>query len=230
MTTNPVFTPLRLACCSLLFLLCGITLAAPAPHNRNLCQYHASLRGGIHPNNIRQCQRLFTRLSHKKRCQFNGVFLNQSCKNALIKQPVCQQTNALLNAIPWASIKTLSAKSYGNLTLIRATAVADGVTSYAIINPQGCLVNANIDPRTLSHQVDKIDPQQSFIVLPEKPRYTRYRNQQQVMSFRLKINAPCLACQTVGTATVRFYFAQNGALTGAALRHFSKNRQWHSPQ
>ena len=202
-------------------LLWGTYSLAVQRYSLPVCQRYPVFQGGLHIKNFNRCQQLLTILSQKKQCNFLGPMPDAACTKRVLSHSFCQQTRALLHAIPSATLGMISAQSYGNLTLVRSTTVADGVDTYYIVNPAGCLMNTSIDPRTLSTKLREQYANQSFIILAQAPHYLHYPHREAIV-ITLQVRTPCLACKTIGCAQVKFNFSSTGQWIGTNLVNFSQ--------
>jgi hypothetical protein len=199
----------------LLAVLLTPVTATAAQSKINPGKHYAFLKGGLKVDNLNRCQQLA-----KKNCQW----MDQSCMAKILSHDFCQQTRLLLKqAVPWATLATLSASSQGNLAVVQSTTIADGVDIYSIVSPQGRLINTDIDPRKLSKQVQQKYAKKSFIVLSGPPRYMSYPGGKQAIIVKQKINSPCLACALFAQASVKFEFSKQGKLIDTRLLEFTEH-------
>lgn len=209
----------------ILLVLLGISLLSNGTianqKQLKFCQRYPLLKGGINIKDFNRCQKLFKTLSQQKQCKLNGPVPSKKCREKVLSHKYCQQTSLLLKTMPWATLATIAANQHGNLTIVRSTTVADGVDVYSIINPQGCLIHTNIDPRKLSNELRTKYRGKSFIILSKQYKYLHYSNKKQAVIITLQVNSPCLACKTVGCAKVKYNFSADGKLMTVHLVDFS---------
>lgn len=115
----------------------------------------------------------------------------------------------------------LTASQIGNLTLLEVRFPADGQKQYYLISRQGYLINTLIDPRSLNGALAKKYKKTDFLILNrDEPGWQIYPDGSQSFNFLLRIADTCLACRTIGWATLYFKFSKTGELNCISLLNF----------
>jgi hypothetical protein len=187
-----------------------------AMHTNTSCS--RSLSRPLNLDQFQQCQALI-----KKVCPPNPVIPNLKCTQPLLKQNrICHQGQSLANLL-MGDISTLQVKQYNNFFIVNNYTIADGQNNYSIITPRGCILNTVIDVRHYDATLMKKYKTAKFLTLNDgEPKVFVNKKKQMIsVTVPLKINDTCVACATMGYATVGFYFTNAGDLTQRKVLTFT---------
>jgi len=186
----------------LLLLFSSLALAKPATYS----QHHDFLVGGFNISHYQQCKALL------KKCYVGGFWPKVSCvKPILARNKVCKQYQQLLKVVGMSTY-TVFLEKMGNLTLLRMFFMADGQNWYKVMTPKGNIIDTQIDPRKLDKSLATKYHKTSFMIADEeKPKYTLNANGSQTIITIFDVQNTCLACETIGTAKIKFQFSKDGS-------------------
>lgn len=162
-------------------------------------------------NQFTQCQTVI------QKCPKTGPVLDAQCvSNALSKNAFCTQTAALSGETA-VSADQISAKNYGNLTVLSLHYPADGKINYAIL-ADGQLINMNVDPLKVDPALaTKYKNEKVFSSFTGLPVYFVTASGDRKVSAPIRLTKGCAACAVLGTGKVIFHFDVNGKLIASQV-------------
>lgn len=187
------------------------------------CDDQPFLRNGFDMTRYQLCQ---TQVAH---CTQKEMSQQSTCQqHAYTVSPACAQLNKLATTLS-AHASDLHIEKVGAYALVDHFYRADGQHDYFIISPSGCMVNTNIDPRTISAAVDKQYNQLKLLTINwEKPYYEAINDKDTFYS-TVKVTKDCLACAVVGWKKVTFTFNKKGKLLSVQILNFTPTPSAKTP-
>ncbi len=182
------------------------------------CKSYPFLRNGFDMTRYQVCQ------SQLATCTQREATQHAACLKRLYTQsPACEQMSKLSSTLA-AAPSDLSVEKVGAYVLVDHLYRADGQHDYYILSPSGCMVNTNIDPRTISAAVDKQYNQLKLLTVNwEKPYYEAIDDKDTFYS-TVKVTKDCLACEVIGWKKVKFTFSKNGKLLSVQILNFTPKK------
>ena len=161
--------------------------------------------------------------SYIDQCDLTGSVRHAHCvKKTVQRNTVCAQLQKISKRTDVTGDQ-ITAEKMGNLTLLSLHYPADGQVLYQILSSDGYLYDLNIDSRDLDKKLAaQYRDQVFFMIMIEKPRYQKVRLGGQAVIVMQQITQHCLACATIGHATVRFNFDSQGRYLNVQLIRFSR--------
>ncbi|QLH42640.1 MAG: hypothetical protein HWD59_07915 [Coxiellaceae bacterium] len=201
--------------------LCWLILfstAALADTNQ-LCKPTPFLNPGFDFKAFAQCQKFINKCPHM------GAIVNETCVNKQVKkQSVCSQAQQLAKTLN-VSVSQLTATQVNQLTQFTVVFPADGQQQFYLLTPEHCVIDTVIDPRKLDSNLAKQYKDKSFMMTTwGKPQYHTNADGSQSVDILLKITDQCVACPTLGWATLEFTTAKDGSFLQARLKNFSEQQ------
>lgn len=179
------------------------------------CTNHLFLQGGFRIQDYKQCKQAI------EGCPIQGVIPEQSCvKRILNARDECKQFAATADVLKMPA-SAISAKQFDAFTVIDEIFYADGQHQYYIITPQGCMVNTNIDPRSVDTEfANKYNNMELMTVNSNPPSYQANPDGSHEFIVQLRMTAGCLACQLIGDAAVKYVFPRQSTQYQVSLEKF----------
>lgn len=180
--------------------------------------HYSFLAHGLNLNNYQLC------LAKIQDCPLDQQFRNEKCVNRVLKSHhFCNQLRQLAHAIN-VSASQLSIRVMGPFKILQINFPADGQDQYYILTPTGYLINTLVDPRKLNQALKNEFKDSNFLILnTREPQYQVNANGSHTFTSILRIADTCLACKTIGMATIKFNFNKANRLENIKLEKFEKN-------
>lgn len=195
-----------------LFLSFFISLQVNAEDINSISHYYSFLSQGLDINAYQKCRDLLNK------CPTDNFLPDQQCtKHILRTERVCTQLDKLTQILT----NTPIAKQVKIFTVLDSYHNGDGQHEYYILS-KGKLFATTIDPRILNKDFAKKYQQASFFIVNwNEPGYSINKDGSHKFTVVLKITEDCLACPTIGWATLGFNFSKEGVLLGIKLDKFN---------
>lgn len=197
-------------------------LAVPAdadePINLGKCSYLDDFKQGFDKSAYQAC------VTKINQCTKNGPYLDETCvQKTMNGEANCQQLNILAKEIN-ASPEFIQAEQQAHFTILDVTFPADGGHEYAILSPQGCLIDTVVDPRDLSPAIKKKYAKNDFYLeAKKKPVYKQLPDSTHQFTVQIQAKNQCRACAVIGTAKIAFNFSKTGEWKKTELLSFLKS-------
>jgi len=187
-------------------------------NNLGTCVYPAGLNKSINMTAYHQC------VSKINQCPKNGPYLDGTCVKKQVEQDAsCQELSQLAQHLN-VSADLIYLQQEARFTVIDAVFPADGGHLYALLSPDGCLIDTVVDPRDLNASIKKEYANKDFYLeAKDKPAYIHQSNGNQQFTADIIVKNQCRACEVIGTAKVAFTYTKNGKWIKTELLSFTKS-------
>ncbi|NNM58479.1 MAG: hypothetical protein HKM04_01525 [Legionellales bacterium] len=159
-----------------------------------------------------------------EQCPKTGPYYDNSCVSKTVEQNAsCQSVSSIAKAVN-ASITQLGFSPINAYNIVTVTYSADGQVQNYILSPKGCLVDTVIDPRKLSPDLkNKYRGKELIVVNTQPPIGKKNADGSETFTVLLRVTTDCVACTTLGWATISFTFDLHGNLVNTTLKRFSQD-------
>jgi hypothetical protein len=197
------------------FISCIVLLSSSAVMAEgSSCKLVPTLAQGFNMDSYEACRAKIAA------CPKRGPYIDTVCvRKVMANESACNSLMHLASSLQVAP-NAISVQQKGNLDLLDIRFLADGGHLYYILNPKGCLIATNVDPRSLSARIKQQYAKANFYVEAHKPEYSHTQDLQRFKT-NLALKNQCRACALLGSAQVNFDFNAEGDWVKTSLIHFA---------